>query len=188
MNKIQNNQYKKGDLTKKILLAIAGITSVAALLTIAAIAPNAFQMLKLFDLGDKRKIKKRLKKLEEEKFVEIFDKDDETFIRITEKGKERILKYNLEEMKIKRPGKWDGFWRIIAFDIPEKHKKARDALRMKLKELGFLKLHDSVFIFPFHCKDEIDFIAEIFNIRKYINYIEAKTIENDWKLKNHFRI
>jgi CRISPR-associated endonuclease Cas2 len=184
----KNNRFKKGELIKKILLTIAGISGMAALLTIAVIAPNAMPMFKLFNIGNKKNIKIAIKKLKQQKLVEIFDKDNETLIKITEKGKERILKYNFEEMKIKHPKKWDGLWRIIIFDIPEKYKRARDALRMKLKELGFLKLQDSVFIFPFACKNEIDFIAEIFNIRKYINYIEAKTVEEETKIKKHFNI
>ena len=56
----------------------------------------------------------------------------------------------------------DGEWRIVIFDIPEKFKKAREALRMKLKELGFLELQKSVFIFPYECEDEINFIVEVF--------------------------
>ena len=39
-------------------------------------------------------------------------------------------------MKINIPPKWDGFWRIVIFDVPEKFKKARNALSKKIKDLG----------------------------------------------------
>ncbi len=179
--------FKRNELTKKILLTAAGIAGIAALLAVAVMAPNAVQIFKFFD-GDKNKIKKGLKRLNQQKLIEIFEKDGEQMVKITEKGKQRILKYNFDELKIKRPKKWDGTWRIIAFDIPENRKRERDALRMKLKDLGAFKLQDSVFIHPFDCKNEIDFVAEFFNIRNYINYIEAKTIECDGKIKKIFNL
>jgi len=42
-------------------------------------------------------------------------------------GKKRILRYDLDNMKIKKPLKWDGYWRIVVFDIPEDEKR-REAL------------------------------------------------------------
>ena len=43
-------------------------------------------------------------------------------------------------MKINIPPKWDGFWRIVIFDVPEKFKKARNALSKKIKDLGLFPL------------------------------------------------
>jgi DNA-binding transcriptional regulator PaaX len=48
--------------------------------------------------------------------------------------------------------------------VPEKHKKARDAFRRKLKDLNFVRLQDSVWVTPYPCDDEIRFLREIFNI------------------------
>ena len=48
------------------------------------------------------------------------------------------------------------------FDIPERFKKQGEALRNKLRELGFAKLQESVFIYPYECEDEINFIVEVF--------------------------
>jgi DNA-binding transcriptional regulator PaaX len=44
-------------------------------------------------------------------------------------------------------GKWDEKWRIVAFDIPEKFKTGRDALRRKLKEVGFHELQKKYLCF-----------------------------------------
>src|SRR3990167_2211250 len=64
--------------------------------------------------------------------------------------------------------KWDKKWRVVIFDIPEKSRMARDALRRKLKELEFRELQKSVFVHPYECKKEIDFIIEFFNLRHYV--------------------
>ena len=38
-----------------------------------------------------------------------------------------------------RQTKWDGEWRIVIFDIPEKFKKAREALKVKIKKSWVLR-------------------------------------------------
>ena len=72
------------------------------------------------------------------------------------------------------------------FDIPEKFKKAREALRLKLKELGFKELQKSVLVFPYECEDEINFIMEIFLIRPFVRFIRAKSFTNEEQLKIKF--
>ena len=56
---------------------------------------------------------------------------------------------------------------MIIFDIPEKKKSAREALRDKLKDLGFAKLQDSVWITPFPCENEINFIKLVFDLSDF---------------------
>ena len=91
-------------------------------------------------------------------------------------------------MEIKKPAKWDGEWRIVIFDIPERFKKAREALRLKLKELGFRELQKSVFIFPYECEDEINFIVEVFLIRPFVRFIRVKSFTNEEQLKIKFNL
>ena len=65
-------------------------------------------------------------------------------------------------------------------------KKAREALRLKLKELGFKELQKSVLVFPYECEDEINFIMEIFLIRPFVRFIRAKSFTNEEQLKIKF--
>lgn len=44
--------------------------------------------------------------------------------------------------------KWDGWWRIVIFDIKIKQNWIRDKLRRKLTELGFGKWQESVYVSP----------------------------------------
>jgi len=90
-------------------------------------------------------------------------------------------------MKIKREN-WDGKWRIVVFDIPEKIKRGRDALREKLKELGFYELQKSVFVFPYKCQNEIEFVIEFFNLRKYVRFGTLDSIDNNLHLKKIFKL
>ena len=114
------------------------------------------------------------------------DKDGSVKIILTKEGQKKALKFKLDEMEIKKPAKWDGEWRIVIFDIPEKFKKAREALRIKLKELGFLKLQESVFIFPYECEDEINFIMEVFLIRPFVRFMRVKSFTNEEQIRVKF--
>ena len=106
---------------------------------------------------------------------------------MTEKGRVKALTYKFLEMKIKNK-EWDGKWRIVVFDIPEKIRRGRDALRWKIKGLGFYELQKSVFVFPYECKDEIYFIIEFFNLRQYARYGVLESIDNEEHLKKVFNL
>ena len=82
-------------------------------------------------------------------------------------------------MKISRPKKWDGLWRLIIFDIPESHKQGRDALNKSLKNLSLYPLQRSVFIYPFQCQNEIDFICDFLDIEQFVDYLIVKDIGKD---------
>jgi len=114
------------------------------------------------------------------------DKDGSVKIILTKEGQKKALKFKLDEMEIKKPAKWDGEWRIVIFDIPERFKKAREALRMKLKDLGFRELQKSVLVLPYECEDEIDFIVEVFLIRPFVRFVRVKSFTNEEQLKIKF--
>jgi len=133
------------------------------------------------------KLKMEIQKLYRSKLVKLKKNPDGSFTMIlTDKGKLKALKFHFA-MKIQK-SRWGGKWWFVIFDIPEKIKKLRDALRWKLKELGFYELQKSVFIFPYECKDEIEFIIEFFNLRKFVRYGVLESIDNELHLKKIFKL
>lgn len=125
----------------------------------------------------------------QERLVDWQEKEDGAIkVVLSEFGKKKALEYKIDEITIKTPTEWDGKWRIVIFDIPERQRKARDALRVKLKELRFYELQKSVFVFPYHCRDEIDFIIEFFNIRPFVRYAEMINPTNEAQLKLKFNL
>lgn len=105
---------------------------------------------------------------------------------LTEKGKEKALSYQLLDIKIKRPAVWDRKWRVVLFDVPEKKKTKREILRMHLRNLNFFEFQKSVFVHPFDCHDEIEYIIEYYKLRRYVRFIVAESIDNELHLKVHF--
>jgi len=137
---------------------------------------------------NEKELKQELRQLYRSKIIKRKENSDGSrTITLTEKGRLKILTYHFEKMKIKREN-WDGKWRVVAFDIPEKLKSGRNALRKKIKELGFYELQKSVWVFPYECKDEIDFIIEFFDLRKYVRFGILESIDNELHLKNIFKL
>jgi transcription initiation factor IIE alpha subunit len=121
------------------------------------------------------------------KRVLMYKNEDGTIsIIISEEGKKKILMYKIENLKLKRQDKWDGYWRIIIFDIPEELQYIRRIFCRKLKEIGMYQLQKSVYIYPFECKDELDFVIEYFGLRPYVRYGLLKEIDNDIHLRKIF--
>jgi CRISPR-associated endonuclease Cas2 len=183
------NKIRIYDSSKQLLLyfLVGG-----GILVLSMFSPQLpYQILKAYlkkKKFDKRKFNRSIKRLEDQGMVTISQEGEETVIRLTKKGKERALKYKLEDMEIKKPKKWDGKWRIVIFDIPEKKKLARNVLRDKLKELGFERVQKSVFVHPYPCRDEIDFIKEVYEIAPYVQLVTAESFDEEERTKNKFFI
>lgn len=114
------------------------------------------------------------------------EKDGIVVITISELGKKYAIRYDPENIKIKKPLIWDKKWRIVIFDVPEKKKPAREALRRELRKLGFKELQKSVWCFPYDCKNAIDFICELFDIRHCVRILEVSRMSHDADLKLRF--
>jgi len=137
---------------------------------------------------EKRALKRAINSLYKSKMVDMkYNKKTDTIsVILSEEGKNRILTYDLDKMEIKIPKVWDGNWRVVLFDIPEVFKKRRESLRFRLKNLGFFEYQKSVFVHPYDCKNEIDYIIEFSGIRKYVRFIVAESLDNELHLKKHF--
>ncbi|MEK7500526.1 MAG: hypothetical protein AAB642_00155 [Patescibacteria group bacterium] len=132
-------------------------------------------------------LRRAIKSLYESKLVNERDNPDGTLtIVLTNKGKEKALTYNIDTMTIAQPKRWDGQWRLVLFDIPERRREARDALRSTLRRLGFYEYQKSAFIYPYQCQEEMDYIIEFFRIRPYVRLITARKLDNELHLKDIF--
>ncbi|HET7673024.1 MAG TPA: hypothetical protein VFK11_00735 [Candidatus Saccharimonadales bacterium] len=161
-------------------------------ITAGLVAPNSLKVLekpaqKYFNKLDKRKREREYRKiLRYMKANGLIKGDYEHGLQLTEKGRERALKVEIEDVFMTRPDKWDGKWRIVLYDVPEKYKKGRDALTRKLKYFSFYQLQKSVWVFPFECRKEIETITATYEIDKYVTYLETNYIDKQEILKEKF--
>jgi len=174
--------------TKFVLafLALGGIAFAGAL------APNLIKASKGFRGSGKyseKQLKNAFYSLERRKFIKIKRvKNEKIEVKLTNKGKKRIRELSFENLKIEKMKKWDNKWRILIFDIPIKMNTAREALRKKIKELGFYQFQGSVWIYPYPCEDEILFVAEFFKVSRYIEVVTAENMLHNKELKKYFKL
>lgn len=178
-----------GDVQKKILILLLG----GIALGLSGSPKRYFQILKEMKKEwkelDRIQLKRAIKSLYQSKLIKEKENPDGTVTLIlTQEGEQKALTYNLDEMKITKPVKWDGKWRIALFDIPERARKIRDAFRYHLKQLGFFEFQKSVFVHPYDCKDEIEYLIEFYDARRFVRFIIADHIDNELHLKSHFRL
>jgi len=112
---------------------------------------------------------------------------------LTKKGeKEAFFSYlNAKVMVYKKKAekiKWDGRWRIIFFDIPEKKKEKRNYLRSVIKVIGFKEFQKSVWVYPY--KIPI-FLTEILRNEKiwlHVRFITTQDIDYDLDIRELFSL
>ncbi len=133
-----------------------------------------------------KNVSQALYRLKKQRVIHIKENNGKVRIILTRKGRLKKLSYEIDKMKIRKPQTWDGHWRFLMFDIPEKVHLARDNFRFRLKQLGLVQFQQSVWIYPYPCEDEIDFLAEFYKVNKFLTLLTVK-LENDEPLRVLFR-
>lgn len=162
----------------------------AGVLTIAAMAPNIFMIFgkrKRFERYSDKQLRNAYYGLKRQRLIEVVkEEDDNITVKLNYKNKTKIKKFSLDIISIPRAKKWDGKWRVVIFDIPVKYNNARTAMTDELKRLDLYQLQKSVWVFPYPCEDEILFVANFFEVDRFVNILLAENIESDYKLKKFF--
>ena len=188
------NNKRLNKNTKIILKTLLGI----GVLSVIVISP---MILPAFGILIRESKKEQKSKLKPESFLNTFyqlkkrglikfeKRNNQIYIFLTEEGKKKAEKYRVDDLQIKRPDEWDKKWRIVIFDIGSCKKIVREALRGKLKELDFYQLQKSVWLHPFDCFKEIEFLKNFFDLNdKELRVIISTDIGGDREIREKYRI
>jgi len=115
------------------------------------------------------------------------DYNNSVLVSLSEKGLLRAINYKFRRLEHKKE-KWDGKWRMIAFDIPRECEKGRKALVYRLKFGGFYELQESIFLYPYDCKNELDILLNLFKIKKYVSFGLLDSIDDEDKIKLKYNL
>lgn len=181
--------HRHGDTQRKILLIL--LSGIA--LGLSGSPKRYFKILDLTikEWGEinKQSLRRSINALYKEKLVsEKYNKDGTVTLFLTKEGKKFALTYDIENMKIEQPSKWDKKWRIVIFDISERLRKTRNIFRIQLRSLGFYELQKSVFVYPYKCKNEIEYLTEFYKLKRSVRFIVADSIDNELHLKQIFEL
>lgn len=191
--RIKKNLFSIGKIAGEVLL-VTGIF--AGTMFLAAAAPNVVgavgktfgrkRQKPLYFHCNEKEFKKSLSYLKNQHLIEIIYEDGKTSVRLTKRGQRRYRIRLIENMTIEKQKRWDGWWRIVIFDIPEKFKNARDALRQRFQSMGFYQIQKSVFVIPYPCEKEINFIRHLFGLEEQIRIIQANYFQGEEFAKKYF--
>ena len=117
--------------------------------------------------------------------LEVIEKNNRLFLKLTRKGKMKTLLTKLAD-EFGTDQAWDKKWRLIMWDIPEISNTQRNRLRALVKRVGFYQLQKSVFITPFLIpKSAVEYLKES-GLMKFIRILRVDKLEDDKYLKKHF--
>lgn len=190
MGAVETEAKKKRLYTyvQQALLATVALTGVVLVTAIAPNTPAALSKLPSLKRAQLRyQYRTALGKLAAQGCIVFEKRDGKQYARITESGRKTLV-FEQEKAKLRSAKKrrWNGRWRVIIFDIPERRRRTRDRLRNLMQETGFVRLQDSVWVFPYDCEDFITLVKADLKTGSAILYMVVEHIENDKHLRVHF--
>jgi len=182
------SKVKLGEISKAIL----GLVVIAGIIPMVAVAPGLAHIVAPIVRRKKFKSPARIPKsidalVSSGLLQKTFDTNGEVTLKLTKKGIwETGIRNITGEDQVNST--WDGKWRIMVFDIPEHKRAIRSELRRAVILYGFIKLQQSVWIYPYPCSHFIELVRSHLDIKSNVLVITAANIENDKKLKREFNL
>jgi len=109
------------------------------------------------------------------KRIEKIVKKDEVYLRLTGQGKRKLVRdFPLVRFQNSH---WDGFWRVLPYDIKEIKRYQRDRLRNKLRELDFKQFQKSVYLSPHPFEKEMSDFLETLKLEGKVSILLCQKIQ-----------
>lgn len=181
---LTQSQINRLKSASDIVLAIAGI---AGLTMVSVLAPNALQMFKsafVKDDSPRMSFKDRQKKLgrsfyylKDKNYIQLKPKGRDLEIHLTDKGRKKLKSLKLDTLEIKKPLFWDGkFWQVAA-DIPIQYRNGADALRKKLRQIGFYSLQRTLWFYPYDPRKEVELLIKEYEIDRFVTVMKIALMD-----------
>ena len=176
---------------------ILGTLAVTGVLATALVAPNAVRLFDYLNPISRRnsirfnqRIKQAILRLEQRGLIKVIGEGKKREIHLTQQGEKKINDLYTGAYVIPLPVRWDGKWRLVMFDVPEKRKKVRDILRMLLRSAGFVHFQDSAWTQPYPCDELVTLLRSHLGSGKgEIRYLAASFVdESDYAFRKHFNL
>lgn len=168
--------------TQRIGLAVLGIVAAAGFVAAAAIVPGIAAIGALLPRQSRWRQREHadraLKRLIRRGLVEEVQRGRIIGYQLTDQGRERLARRELKSAELTISRKWDGKWRLVTFDVPEKRRYLRDHLRIHLTRLGFYPLQKSVWLYPHPCEDVVRLIKVDLGLGRKVQCVAFKRFED----------
>ncbi len=118
-------------------------------------------------------------------YLKVIEKNNTLFLALTKKG---ALEQLIRKAAVEKTKKWDGKWRLLVYDIPERFHAVRDGFRWLLKKNNFIKLQGSVFVSPYSLNREaISYLTQS-GLRQFVKIMKVEEMDDDTYLRKQFGV
>ena len=176
-------KIQKGSLSGEILMYIFATGEI-----LSSEFFNPYQFSKALRQGRLPKTKSlasAIYRLQKSGLIEFIEKGDERIYKLTKTGTMEAL---FAKAKLPKELSWDGKWRLMVFDIPEKARQYRSKLRQLLRKNNFKKFQASVYISPYALNMEAILYLQESGLSKYIRILRIDQADNEVELKKMFNL
>ncbi|MBI5004359.1 hypothetical protein HZC00_04655 [Candidatus Kaiserbacteria bacterium] len=177
-------KIRRQNLTRLVI----GSVGLVGMLGVAAVAPNVLTAMAKLGLLPNARQKESINRARDRLLKQGLLKREDGFLRLTPKGEAMFHRISSYDQATRKPPRWDGRWRVLIFDIPERRKGLREKMRRTLTAIGFIRLQDSVWVYPYDCEDFVALLKADFKIGKDVLYLIVEEMEGDRHLRKYFGI
>jgi hypothetical protein len=190
---VLERKNQKSIRNTKLNRAVVDALAITGFVAAAAVAPQVVAALGFATSATlssryRYRVKNVLTRMIRKGYVEIDRERGKSRVRLTKKGRAFALLMKGGGVVPKRPRTWDGKWRIVMYDFYEPAKTLRARIRGLLRDVGFVPLQKSVWVYPYDCEDIIFILKQEFKLGHRLLYIIADQIENDATLRTRFSL
>ncbi len=164
-------RIRKGSLSYFLLFALEKSIETGTSISDFLVSPHAFAWTGYRTNLNYSNFYKAVRQLREKGYLETPKDGRKILLKLTDKGKQELILRKLLENK-----KWDGKWRIVIFDVPEKYRSIRNTFRSQLKMWEFIQLQKSVWIGKKDVNKEIKKFVKQLNINDWVKILLATEI------------
>lgn len=187
MGHVEENSKKRAR-NNNLRALILGSVAIGGVLAVGLVAPNVLSAMGKLGLLPKSRedeyigsARRRLKKQ-----GLLVERDG--FLRITPKGRRQLQSLSLSFAKPSVLRRWDGKWRVLIFDIPERRRTVRAGIRRQLQSSGFRRIQDSVWLFPYPCEEFVALLKSELRIGRDMLYLVVDALEGDNQFRTAFAL
>lgn len=134
-----------------------------------------------------RRITDTLVILAKQGYISVGTVDSQKVYTITLKGREKLSRANTISQVV-APTRWSGRFYLITFDIAENQKVARNQIILDLKNAGFFNYSKGLWLTPYNPAKYVEATRKRYNLGQRIRLIVASHLEDEAKIKRHFKL
>jgi len=170
----------------KILTVVAGLSFIPVVIA----APNAIQILRIFKFKNDQwqQFLRSYSNMLRNDYFEARSTKNGVRLSLSKKGRLVLESGLVENIVLKRKKIWDGKWRVVTFDIPNRLTNKRIMFKNRLIKMGMKQIQKSVYVFPDECRAAVESSAEYFKLSRFVMYGELSKLNPEQHLLDYFEI